>query len=166
MIFNKVQVASQMFIEAHDRYMRATQDIDYIVSIVLSGAVVGIVSPLLKEQGGHTTHSLLARISTLIAEPGEQPTREGVFRTIYNAFKHAGNERRNIAPSIDLEIQTNLKSEAAHMLHAAKQDFREINVLLETINCLSQQFIGLLESDESYEETESNPRTNLPRHQK
>ena len=150
MTLNKVQVAAQMFVEAHERYTSATRDIDYIVSIVLSGAVVGIVSPLLKEQGGHTAHSLLARIGNLIAEPGEPPTHEGVFRATYNAFKHAGDERRMIAPSSDLEIQTELKREAAHMLDAAKDDFRQIKVLPDVKKGLSQQFVGLLESDEGY----------------
>jgi len=139
-----------MFVEAHERYSSATRDIDYIVSIVLSGAVVGIVSPLLKEQGGHTAHSLLARIGNLIAEPGESPTHEGVFRATYNAFKHAGDDRRKISPSSDLEIQTELKREAAHMLDAAKDDFRQIKVLPDVKNGLSQQFIGLLESDDGY----------------
>ena len=150
MTLNKVQVASHMFVEAHERYMAATRDIDYVISIVLSGAVVGIVSPLLTEQGGHTTHSILARIGNLIAQPGAPLTHEGVFRATYNAFKHAGDERRKIAPSTDLEIQTDLKDEAAHMLDAAKQDFRQIQVLPEIRHSLSQQFVGLLESDDSY----------------
>ena len=139
-----------MFVEAHERYMKATRDIDYVVSIVLSGAVVGIVSPLLKEQGGHTTHSLLARIDSLIAEPRDLPIHEGMFRAIYNAVKHAGNDRQNIAPSTDLEIETDLRAEAAHMLDAAKQDFRQIEVLPELSDSLSRKFVGLLESEMSY----------------
>jgi hypothetical protein len=148
---NKVEVASQLFVEAHDRYTSAAAtDIDYIVSIVLCGAVVGVVSPLLKEQGGHTAHSLLARIGNLIAAPGEPPTHEGVFRATYNAFKHAGNDRRNIAPSTDLEITTDLKREAAHMLYAAKDDFQQIKVDFVVRERLSPRFISLLESGDSY----------------
>ncbi len=150
MTLNKIEVASQMFLEAHDRFRSATREIDYVISIVLSGAVVGIVSPILKEQGGHTAHSLLARISNVIAEPGEPPTHEGVFRATYNAFKHAGDERRNVAPSADLEISTNLKLEAAHMLDAAKADFRPITVKHDVRERLSQRFIELLEAENDY----------------
>ena len=147
---NKVEIAAQMFVEAHERFLSGVNEIDYITSIVLSGAVMGIVSPLLKEQGGHTAHSLLARISNRIAEPGEPPTHEGVFRATYNAFKHAGDERRKIAPSADLEITTDLKREAAHMLDAAKDDFRQIEVDVPVRNRLSRRLIELLESDKSY----------------
>ncbi|WP_131280389.1 hypothetical protein [Hylemonella gracilis] len=139
-----------MFVEAHELYSSATREIDYIVSIVLSGAVLGIVSPLLKEQGGHTAHSLLARIADHIAKPEEPSTHEGVFRATYNAFKHAGHESRKIAPSSDLEIQTELRREAAHMLNAAKEDFRQIKDFPYVNKHLSQQFFELIDSDEGY----------------
>lgn len=145
-MFNKIQIASKMFVEAHNRYLGAKEDIDYISSILLSGAVVGIISPLLKEQGGHTTHELLARISNLIAESGEETSHEGMFREVYNSFKHAGNDRGKIAASRDLEIRTDLKREAAHMLDAAKEDFRNIEVSATVRNGLTQEFLDLLES--------------------
>ena len=148
--FNKIRLASEMFVEAHDRYTSAHRDIDYITSILLSGAVVGIVSPLLKEQGGHTMHELLVRIGNLIAEPGEEATHEGMFREIYNSLKHTGNKNRNILSSADLEIQTDLKKEAAHMLDAAKHDFREIEVLPKVREGLSKEFLSLLEADKDY----------------
>jgi hypothetical protein len=143
-------MASEMFVEAHDRYTNARRHIDYVTSILLSGAVVGIVSPLLKEQGGHSMHELLARIGNLIAEPGEEAAHEGVFREIYNSLKHAGNKNKNIPPSSDLEIQTNLKKEAAHMLDAAKHDFREIEALPEVREGLSKEFLTLLEANTDY----------------
>lgn len=147
---NKIHVASEMFMEAHERYMTASRDIDYIVSIMLSGAVVGIVGPLLEEQGGHTTHSLLKRVGDLIAEPGEPPCHEGMFRAIYNALKHAGDERRNIAPSVDLDIRADLRVEAARMLDAARQDFRQIEVSQQIKNGLPPKFFELLESEKDY----------------
>jgi hypothetical protein len=147
---NKIQLASEMFVEAHARYTSARRDIDYVTSILLSGAVVGIVSPLLKEQGGHTMHELLTRIGNLIAEPGEEAAHEGVFREIYNSLKHAGNKNKNIQPSSDLEIQTDLKKEAAHMLDAAKHDFREIEALPQVREGLSKGFLSFLEADADY----------------
>lgn len=139
-----------MFVEAHNRYTSARRDIDYITSILLSGAVVGIISPLLKEQGGHTMHELLTRIGKLIVEPGKEETHEGMFRETYNALKHAGNKNQNISPSEDLEIQTGLKKEAAHMLDAAKHDFLEIKVFPQDREGLSKEFLSLLEASTGY----------------
>jgi hypothetical protein len=144
--FNKIQLASEMLVEAHGRYTSACRDIDYITSILLSGAVVGIVSPLLKEQAGHTMHELLTRIVNLITESGEEASHEGMFREIYNSLKHAGNTNKKIPASSDLEIQTNLKKEAAQMLDAAKHDFREIQVLPQAREGLSKEFLTLLEN--------------------
>jgi hypothetical protein len=62
---DKIRVASEMFVEAHTRYITASRDIDYITSILLSGAVIGIIGPLLKEQGARTTHELLVRIANV-----------------------------------------------------------------------------------------------------
>jgi hypothetical protein len=148
--FNKIQVATEMFLEAHQRYSTASRDIDYITSVMLSGAVVGIVSPLLSEQGGHSRHSLLARIGNVVAEPSESPTHEGMFREIYNALKHAGDDRRKVAPSEDLEIHADLALEAARMLDAAKQDFRQIHVSQELKKRLAPEFLQLLESENDY----------------
>ncbi|MBU1691535.1 MAG: hypothetical protein KKD65_12470 [Gammaproteobacteria bacterium] len=147
---NKVQVASEMFVEAHSRYVKATRDIDYITSILLSGAVIGIIGPLLKEQGNRTTHELLAKIANAIAEPGDDPAREGIFRAVYNALKHAGNDRPKVPASDDLEIQTHLPMEAARMLDAAKDDFREIEVSGEVRRSLPPEFIQLLATDDTY----------------
>lgn len=143
--FNKIQLAAGMFVEAHHRYTGAKQEMDYIVSILLSGAVVGIIGPLLREQSGHTTHELLARISVAIAEPGDNRAHEGMFREIYNSLKHAGNERKKISASGDLTIRTDLKKEAAQMLDAAKADFQNIEVSTEVRNGLSEQFLELLQ---------------------
>lgn len=148
--FNKIQVAAEMFLEAHQRYTTASRDIDYITSVMLSGAVVGIISPLLTEQGGHSTHSLLARIGNVVAQPGEPPTRDGMFREIYNALKHAGDDRRQVVPSADLEIHADLALEAARMLDAAKQDFRQIQVSYELKKKLAPEFLDLLESENDY----------------
>lgn len=139
-----------MFAEAHRRYADAKQEIDYIVSILLSGGAIGIIGPLLKEQGGHTTHELLARISNVIAEPGDTPAHEGMFREIYNSLKHAGNKRQSVAASNDLEIRTDLRREAAYMLHAARDDFRNVGVSDDVRRSLSGDFLGLLESEHEY----------------
>ena len=147
---DKITVASEMFMEAHRRFKNATEDIDYIVAIMMAGSVIGIVGPLLTEQGGHTSHSILVRISNHIGGPGAPPSKEGMFRAIYNGFKHSGDKARNIAPSNDLLVEVHLQREAAHMLDDAKSDFRQITVSAATRATLSQEFLTVLESDESY----------------
>ena len=147
---NKVHVASDMFVEAHSRYVNATRDIDYITSILLSGAVIGIIGPLLKEQGGRTTHELLAKIADKIAEPGDDPARDGMFRSVYNALKHAGKDHPKVLASDDLEIHAHLSLEAARMLDAAKEDFRKVEASSEVQQSISPEFIQLLASDDTY----------------
>jgi hypothetical protein len=143
---DKITVASEMFMEAHRRFTGATREIDYVVSIMMSGSVIGIVGPLLTEQGGHTSHSILARISAHIGPP----KREGVFRAVYNGLKHAGDKARSVSPSSDLTIEVDLEWEAAHMLDDAKSDFRQIKISGVARATLSPEFIQLLESEESY----------------
>jgi len=139
-----------MFVEAHKRYATADREIDYVTSILLSGAVIGVIGPLLKEQGGRTTHELLAKIGNIISESGEDPSHEGMFRAVYNSLKHAGNKTQNIRPSDDLEIRTDLRLEAAHMLDAAKDDFLKIEMSSMVKSSLSVECIELLQSEGSY----------------
>ena len=47
--YNKIVVASEMFERSHEVFETAKSDMDYITSIMLSGAVIGIVAPLLLE---------------------------------------------------------------------------------------------------------------------
>lgn len=147
---NKIALASEMFLEAHRRFKSATRDIDYVVSIVMSGSVMGIVSPLLAEQGGHTIHSLLARITTMLDGTGAPSTKDGMFRLIYNGLKHTGDKSRKVLPSSDLLLEADLAREAAHMLDDAKADFRQIKITSDIRSTLSAEFIAILESDESY----------------
>ena len=148
--YNKIVMASKMFMESHKLFMNAKNEMDYVSSILLSGAVVGIIAPLLEEQRGHPMHEILARISNAMAEEGEEEMHQGIFRETYNAFKHAGNKRKKIKPSEDLEVETNLKLEAGRMLDVAKSDFKEITVSNETRNGISSEFTQLLESEHEY----------------
>lgn len=148
---NKIVVASEMYVEAHNRFSNANSDIDYITSILLSGSIIGIVGELLKEQGGKTTHQNLARMSNFLAEDGDGIQKEGFFRAVYNSLKHAGYTKRNVKASDDLLICADLRLEAARMLDAAKSDFNEIKVSFDIKSKWSSKFISLLESIDSYE---------------
>ena len=155
--YNKIVLASKMFIEAHNKFDSAKSEMDYVSSILLSGAVVGIVAPLLEEQGGHPMHEILARISNdvmihFMVSEGNERAHQSIFRKTYNAFKHAGNKRMNIKPTEDLEIETDIKLEAGRMLDVAKSDFKQIEISRNIRSQISNEFIQLLESEREYAE--------------
>jgi len=139
-----------MLLESEHHFAVATRDIDYVASILLSGAVIGIVGPLLNEQGGRTMHQLLAKISDVVAEPEDDHAHEGMFRAVYNALKHAGNDRYKWKPSDDLEIHTDLRTEAAYMLDAAVENFQKIKIAPNIRAALSEEFVAFLTAYEGY----------------
>jgi hypothetical protein len=118
---NKLFLAADMFMEARNRFLNGTRDIDFVASILLSGAVLGMVSPLLKEQGKQTQHQIWERMANAIDQSAG--VHEGTFRQNYNGLKHAGNLRKNIKASQDLTLNADLRKEASHLLDAARRDF-------------------------------------------
>lgn len=148
--YNKIVIASEMFERAHDQFVSAKSEVDYTSALLLAGAVVGIIAPLLAEQGGHPMHNLLARIGNLISDQGDEDQHAGLYRAAYNSLKHAGNERKKLKPSDDLEFETDIRLEAARMLDAAKADFKGISVS-SAIRQLSHSFVALLEAEGEYE---------------
>lgn len=155
--YNKIVVASEMFERAHHQFMSAKSDMDYASALLLSGAVVGIIAPLLAEQGGHPTHDLLARIGTAISEPGDPKQHGGLYRVAYNSLKHAGNDRKKLKASEDLEFETDIRLEAARMLDAAKADFKEVTVAAKVREQCRQTFIALLMSEHEYAQPAAQP---------
>jgi hypothetical protein len=150
--FNKILVASQMFVEAHERFDRASRDIDYVTSLMLAGAVCGIVSPLLTEQGKGTFHALLASLY-------ETPPPEGIFRLVYDGFKHAGFKERNVAPSADLVVDADVRKEAAWMLEAAREDYSKIIIERGVLDQLSDEFLKLIREPVDYIEDQTTVRS-------
>jgi hypothetical protein len=148
--YNKIVIASEMFERAHDQFVSAQSEMDYASSLLLAGAIVGIIAPLLAEQGGHPTHDLLVRIGNVISEHDGENHHVGLYRTAYNSLKHAGNDRKKFKPSEDLEFETDIRLEAARMLDAAKADFKEITVTGKVHQQFSQSFIELLGTEREY----------------
>lgn len=146
---NKILLAADMFVEAHNLFVSGKRDIDYVTSTLLSGAVVGIIAPLVEEQGTESTHKTLANLAHL-AKPQTRAIRDGVFRWVYNAMKHAGDMKSGLPASEDLEIVADLRDEAAQMLDAAKSDFRKIKVSDGIRQRLNPDFIDLLKIQGSY----------------
>lgn len=147
--YNKIVLAAEMFVEAHDRFIEAKRPVDFITALMLSGAVEGIVAPLLKEQGKRSAHQLLAALADLVNGPVSR-THDGVFRTVYNGLKHAGDRQKLVAPSTDLRLEADLRVEAAEMLNSAKEDFAKIEVSPDVRGQLSSRFVELLGSRDDY----------------
>lgn len=149
--YNKIVVASLMFTEAHQRYINAKQDMDYIISILLTGSVIGIIAPLLKEQGRRTSHQSSVDICELLTVDGEKnPIHEVNFRETYNSLKHARNDRKKVKAHDDLIIKTDLRLEAAYLLDDAKEDFCSIIFSADVRSKISDEFLTLLESTDCY----------------
>lgn len=144
--YNKIVVLSEMFVEAHERFDKASRDIDYITSLMLSGAICGIVSPLLNAQGAGTFHAILASLFT-------KPPHESVFRSVYDGFKQAGDKRKRLAPSADLAINADLRKEAAWMLEAAREDLSKLIIERGVLDQLSEQFLKLIREPVDYIES-------------
>jgi hypothetical protein len=145
--YSKILLASQMFEKAHSEFVNAESDMDFINSILLSGAVVGMISPLMEEQGGCSTHRFLTRIGN--ARSSEKK-HIGMYRHIYNSLKHSGDSRNKVLASEDLSFEADLKYEAGKMLYCAKSDFNDVLIPNEQINLLSEQFKCLLSSECDY----------------
>ncbi len=150
--YNKIVLASEMLLEAFRRYAGAKSDIDYVTSILLSGAVIGIVGPVLNEQKHPTMHQLLASL-TQTFDPAERKGRnEGFYRFRYNSLKHSGprSSKEPIKPSQDLEMHADLHLEAGRLLEAAIDDFRMIEVLASIRRRLSNDFTEFLDSEHDF----------------
>lgn len=148
--YNKIIVASMMFEESVRIFNAAQSDIDYISSIMLSGAVVGTIAPLLEEQGGHPMHEILSRIGNVMSSVGEEKQHPGIYRQTYNSLKHSGNKARKIKASEDLEFESDLRLEAVRMLDVAKSDFREVVVPEHVRAKIAPSFLLLLESNREF----------------
>jgi hypothetical protein len=145
--YSKIVLASQMFEKAHSEYMSAKTDMDYVNSILLSGAVVGIISPLMEEQGGYCTHRFLTKIGN---SRSADKKHIGMYRQIYNSLKHTGNSNDKLLPSSDLIFDADLKYEASKMIYCAKSDFNDVLIPKEQLVLLSEDFKSLLSSEYDY----------------
>lgn len=146
--YSKIMLAMDMVSKSYDNYVNAKTELDYISSILLSGASLGIIQPLIRERGGKSFHKILETLMKRITlNDRDIKAHEGVFRQTYNSIKHAGNVRQNILPSDDLYINTNFKKEASRMLKACKEDFLKLNSCdVLGASCLPIDFVEFLEN--------------------
>jgi len=154
--YNKIILAGELLVGAAEAYRSAKTDIDYAKSILMSGAVIGIVHPWLIENGIDPSHTQLAKISARIrgidiASLTKQEQQNELRRSIsfhkltYNSLKHAGNKRKNINAADDLILEANLKEEADYLIGNAIDDYNKLP-FSQNMEC-HQDLLKLLQSN-------------------
>lgn len=152
--YDKRLIAADMLEEAINKFKTAESDLDYIQSILLAGASIGITNPLLSENQRQTAHEKSAENVIRIREYSlgrelSQQEREDVFRgamrfnkQAYNSLKHAGKGK--LAASDDLEIETDFAVEAEELLWAAIEDFKGLPISPEFLIANGKNDLRLL----------------------
>jgi hypothetical protein len=158
---DKINLAGDLLIESARECRLATTDVGYAKSILLSGAVSLMITPLLEEYGIESLHMQLAKgaiqfngidLATLPKEKARALVGSGIayYRFTYNSLKHAGLKKRgkvSIKASEDLTFFADLKEEAFHMVDAAIHDFNRLPLTQSFINTtLSDELLDLLNS--------------------
>lgn len=140
--YDKRLIAADMLEEAINKFKMAKNDLDYIQSILLAGASIGITNPLLSESQKKTAHEKSAenvirireyRLDRELSRKERQDVFSGAMRfnkQAYNSLKHAGKGKQ-LAASDDLEIETDFAVEAEELLWAAIEDFKSLPISTE-----------------------------------
>lgn len=147
---DKREIAANMLLRAVKSYVQAENDFDYIQSILLAGASLGITEELLKEDRTRSTNhksadSVIAMKEANFRMEGNKLVVEKSVRSIsdserksiiqqskyaerkvYNSLKHAGNKWTNTLGYEDLNIEANFKEEFEEILFAAIDDFNAV----------------------------------------
>ncbi|TJY55903.1 hypothetical protein E4T66_20150 [Sinimarinibacterium sp. CAU 1509] len=154
---NKILLAGELLVDAEKTYRSGETDGEFAKSILLAGAVIGIVAPLLEEQKIKSSHVQLAEMAARLRGldvtnlPPKKRGREigrsiGFYRLVYNSLKHAG-DREKVKPSQDLLFDANLKEEAGHLISSAIDDYNKLSLLRRETNLeLSDNLLTLLQS--------------------
>ena len=88
---NKIPLAGEMLVQAVNSYSHAPRDIDYVTSILLAGAVIGIIAPLLKELDIKSSQVALAELSVKLNNSPSSPDHgKKIGRAIGNNRSGAG----------------------------------------------------------------------------
>ena len=156
---DKIQLAGEMLLTAAQDYKNAKVDMDYVKCILLAGAVINVAYPLVEQFGGKTKAMESAELATRIMEIrqgskfGKQRRREQLSRFlahdnyVYNSLKHAGDRKRTLLPSDDIQFDADLKVEAEHKILQARDEFVRLPLSQGAINKFSDELRDLLASN-------------------
>jgi len=149
-------MAGELLVEAARECKNATDDVHFAKSILLSGAVDLMVSPILDEHGIESLHVSLSKaaarfggenLDKLTPEQLQKTVGKGIkyFRFTYNSLKHTGSSK--VKASDDLDFFANLEQEAYHMIDACISDFNKLPLSQGYINTVfSDELLSLLQS--------------------
>ncbi|MCD9498284.1 MULTISPECIES: hypothetical protein [Photobacterium] len=147
---DKREIAANMILKSIQSFIEAENDFDYIQSILLAGASLGLTEPLLKQKGTQTASEKSA--DTIIAmreahiywegnklivdksvrslcRKDRDKIRTDVRRTdleIYNSLKHTGKFWDNTLAFDDLNIDTDFRATAEAVIFDAIDDFNTL----------------------------------------
>jgi hypothetical protein len=149
-IHNKLLLASELLVESANTYRTASSDVDFAKSILIAGAVTGIIEPLLKESGTEPAQTQLAKLAVEIdnSKLADLAEREQLLEIgkFLRLSKFAYNTK-DIKAVDDLIFEANLKEEAFWVIDYAISDFRQIFIPQSVINTqLSVEFLKLVQS--------------------
>jgi hypothetical protein len=147
---DKREIAANMILKSVQSFIEAKNDFDYIQSILLAGASLGLTEPLLKQKGTQTAshksadtiiamreahiywegNKLIVEKSVRILDRRErEQIRKEVRHSdldIYNSLKHTGKPWNNTAASEDLNIDTDFRATAEAVIFDAIDDFNAL----------------------------------------
>lgn len=133
---DKLHIVSELLLSAARDFDVAKTDADYVKCILLAGAVVNICYPIVEELGGKTSQRGTAELATKLTELHtgaalDKKARDALIKSfigsdvfVYNALKHAGDRRKNVAATDDIFFEADLKHEARELILIAIDNFR------------------------------------------
>ncbi len=154
---DKILLAGELLVDAAKNYHSGETNVDFAKSILMAGAVIGIVAPWLKELSIKSSHVQLAEIAAKRKFAGQNdPTPQDqkkeigksieFYRLAYNSLKHAGNGSK-LKASDDLSFEADLQEEACYLIGSAIDDYNKLPLSRQTINTkLSDDLLTLLQS--------------------
>jgi len=154
---DKILLAGDLLVDAAKIYGFAKTDTDYAKSILISGAVIGIVAPWLDELSIKSSHlhsaETISKIKGVNLDAmGEKAKKKELgknikfYRLTYNSLKHSGSGDE-VKASDDLTFNADLKKEAHYLIGSAIDDYNKLPLSQEVINTqLSDELLTLLQS--------------------
>lgn len=154
---DKILLAGELLVDAAKNYRSGKTNVDFAKSILMAGAVIGIVAPWLEELCIKSSQVQLAEIAAKLKgvslnnlTPKDQKKEIGksiaFYRLTYNSLKHVGNGNK-LKASDDLSFEADLKEEAYYLISSAIDDYNKLPLPQHTINTqLSDDLLTLLQS--------------------
>ncbi|MBK0114496.1 MULTISPECIES: hypothetical protein [unclassified Delftia] len=153
--YNKLVLGSEILVDASETYKNANCDAHFARAILLAGAVLEIIRPLLEELKIDTPMDELADLAHMVehgipaANKDDRNIYLRFYKATYNSLKHAGKDygRNQKKASDDLEIEADLQEEARELIDFAIRSFKRLPLSLDLVAFqLSDKFLDIVHS--------------------